>query len=72
LRERPQCCARQSLLRSPRGRPALLITLLIPSQGAARTEGRELVYYRELRGRAARLLAPKRLRRGGAVTVASP
>jgi hypothetical protein len=61
-----------ALLRSPRGRPALLITLFIPSQGAARTEGGELVYYRELRGRAARLLAPKRLRRGGVVTGASP
>jgi hypothetical protein len=46
-----------TVLRSPRGRPALLVTLFLPSQGAARTEGGELVYYRELRGRAARLLA---------------
>jgi len=50
-----------TVLRSPRGRPALLVTLFLPAQGATITEGGELVYYRELRGRAARLLAPKRL-----------
>jgi hypothetical protein len=61
-----------TILRSPRGRTALLVTLFLPSQGAARTEGGELVYYRELQGRAARLLAPKRLRRGGSVSVVSP
>jgi hypothetical protein len=33
---------------SPAGRPALLVTLFIPSQGAAPAEGGELVYYREL------------------------
>jgi hypothetical protein len=33
---------------SPAGRPALLVTLFIPSQGAAAGEGGELVYYREL------------------------
>jgi hypothetical protein len=33
---------------SPSGRPALLVTLFIPSQGAAPAEGGELVYYREL------------------------
>jgi hypothetical protein len=52
-----------TVLRSPRGRPALVITLFLPSEGAARTEGGELVYYRELRGRAARKLVPKRLRK---------
>jgi hypothetical protein len=46
-----------TVLRSPRGRPALLVTLFLPVQGAGRNEGGELVYYRELRGRAARLLA---------------
>jgi hypothetical protein len=51
-----------TVLRSPRGRPALLVTLFLPSEGAARTEGGELVYYRELRGRSARLIVPKRLR----------
>ncbi|PWU25067.1 MAG: hypothetical protein C5B48_03180 [Candidatus Rokuibacteriota bacterium] len=51
-----------TVLRSPRGRPALLVTLFLPAQGATITEGGELVYYRELRGRAARLLVPKRLR----------
>lgn len=35
-------------LLSPSGRPALLVTLFIPAQGAAPTEGGELVYYREL------------------------
>jgi hypothetical protein len=49
-----------TVLRSPRGRPALLVTLFLPSEGAARTEGGELIYYRELRGRAARLIAPQR------------
>jgi hypothetical protein len=49
-----------TVLRSPRGRPALVVTLFIPSEGAARREGGELVYYRELRGRAARQLVPKR------------
>jgi hypothetical protein len=37
----------------------VLVTLFLPSEGAARTEGGELVYYRELRRGAARLLAPK-------------
>jgi hypothetical protein len=35
-------------LLSPAGRPALLVTLFIPSEGAAPTEGGELIYYREL------------------------
>jgi hypothetical protein len=43
-------------LRSPRGHPALLVTLFLPVQGAARAETGELVYYRELRGAAARAL----------------
>jgi len=51
-----------TVLTSPHGRPALVVTLFLPSEGAARTEGGELVYYRELRGRAARQLVPKRLR----------
>jgi hypothetical protein len=51
-----------TVLSSPRGRPALVVTLFLPSEGAARTEGGELVYYRELRGLAARQLVPKRLR----------
>jgi hypothetical protein len=46
-----------TVVRSPRGRPALLVTLFLPVQGAGRNEGGELVYYRELKGRAARLLA---------------
>ena len=33
---------------SPAGRPALLVTLFIPSQGAAPGESGELIYYREL------------------------
>jgi hypothetical protein len=37
-----------TVLRSPRGRPALLVTLFLPSEGAAVTEGGELIYYREL------------------------
>jgi hypothetical protein len=37
----------RSLL-SPAERPALLVTLFIPSQGAATGEGGELIYYREL------------------------
>jgi len=35
-------------LLSPAERPALLVTLFIPSQGAATGEGGELIYYREL------------------------
>jgi len=35
-------------LLSPSGRPALLVTLFVPVQGAALNEGGELVYYREL------------------------
>jgi hypothetical protein len=35
-------------LPSPAGRPALLVTLFIPSQGAATGEGGELIFYREL------------------------
>jgi hypothetical protein len=35
-------------LLSPAGRPAVLVTLFIPVQGAATNEGGELVYYREL------------------------
>jgi hypothetical protein len=50
-----------AVLRGPSGRPVLLVTLFLPSEGAARTEGGELVYYRELRGRAARRLVPKGL-----------
>jgi hypothetical protein len=46
-----------TVLRSPSGRPALLVTLFLPLQGAARGEAGELVYYRELRGAAARALA---------------
>jgi hypothetical protein len=33
---------------SPRGRPALLVTLFIPTEGSAPGENGELVYYREL------------------------
>src|SRR5205085_840432 len=51
-----------TVLRSPRGRPGLFVTLFLPAQGANITEGGELVYYREVSGRAARLLIPKRLR----------
>lgn len=64
-----------TVLRAPSGRPALLVTLFLPSEGAARTEGGELVYYRELRGRAARRLVPGRLRRalaGALVSGAAP
>jgi hypothetical protein len=35
-------------LLSPAGRPALVTTLFVPSQGAAPGEGGELIYYREL------------------------
>ena len=35
-------------LLSPSGRPALLVTLFIPLQGAGQNEAGELVYYREL------------------------
>jgi hypothetical protein len=35
-------------LLSPAGRPAILVTLFIPSQGAAPTEGGELIYYHEI------------------------
>ena len=37
-----------TLLTAPSGRPALLTTLFIPLQGAAKGEAGELVYYREL------------------------
>ena len=37
-----------TLLTAPSGRPALLVTLFIPVQGAAKGEAGELVYYREL------------------------
>jgi hypothetical protein len=46
-----------TVLRSPSGRPALLVTLFLPFQSAALGEAGELVYYRELRGAAARALA---------------
>lgn len=35
-------------LAAPSGRPAVVVTLFIPSEGAASGEGGELVYYREL------------------------
>lgn len=46
-----------TVLRSPSGRPALVVTLFLPFQSAARGEAGELIYYRELRGAAARAVA---------------
>ncbi|MGW6024575.1 hypothetical protein [Streptomyces sp. NPDC055099] len=37
-----------TLLRDPRGRPALLVSLFIPAQGAAPGEAGQLVYWRKL------------------------